>query len=126
MSRYARFRSPRYRKDARNHPLYGSEVFGNGEHSGKYFRCWNCGARCDKDRESLGGPFDGNGNEYEDVKVLSPSRTGKAVLGGPIGSHVAAALDAAGDAKIPEPSTIKSVATSGCWFCGCKNYKGEY
>lgn len=126
MSRYARFRSFRYRKDARARPLYGSDVFGNGEHSGKYFRCWNCGAICDKDRESLGGPYDGNGNNYEDVRILSPTRTGQAVLGGPIGSHVAAALDAAGNAKNPEPSAIQPTAVSGCWNCGCKNWKGDY
>ena len=126
MSRYAKFKSQRYRKDARTRPIYGSEVFGNGEHSGKYFRCWNCNAICDKDRDSLGGPYDGHGNTYEDVRVLSPTRTGQAVLGGPINSTVAAELGPDNEPRKPKPSTIQATATSGCWFCGCKNWRGDY
>ena len=42
-------------------------VFGTDTHSGKYFKCWNCGFICDKDRDKTG---DGVG--YEVVQVLDP------------------------------------------------------
>ena len=66
-------------------------VFGTDDHSNKYFKCWNCGSTCDKDREKTG---DGEG--YEVVWVIDPY-TGI--------------------------SNSSQQVTSGCWLCGCKNYK---
>ena len=126
-----RYRS-RIGHNARTIPLYGHPYRGNGLDDGRWFRCWNCGFRCSKDRDSLGGPDSRDGITYEDFPVPTygtggaTSYSGVARLGGSIGpSTVALELDAAGDAKEPDHE-IKPVVSGGCPFCGSKNWRGDY
>jgi hypothetical protein len=48
-NRYGRYSQHQLHGDKRTSPLRGSL-----DDDGKFYRCWNCGATCDKDREMLG------------------------------------------------------------------------
>lgn len=118
---------------ARTIPLKGNNIRGNGEDSGKYYRCWNCGFTVDSTRDSIGGEHSGSGDNHLDfhepafgAKDTSDDLNSLSVLGGDIG-HFEVALENVGDGTTEKiRHDFKSDMTGGCPMCGTYNYKGDY
>jgi len=99
-------------------------MHGVDEDSGKYFRCWHCGAICDKDRELLGGPNDKHG-VYHDVEENAgyiDTADPATLLLGLSGNMALMEVDSDGTNR-PIYVTYEVNAGSGCWFCGSRNYR---
>ena len=123
------FKTKRLRKDSRTIPLPGNGV-GEADENGQYFKCWNCGFTCDRERDELGGSDSRDGLSYENYSVDTfggtPGLSGLATLGGDIEHfQVALKLDSSGSPIEPEKN-IRAVAGTGCPFCGCRNWRGDY
>lgn len=140
-------RSRKPRKDSRTYPVPAHQDFGAGQDVDKYFRCWNCGVINDITRNSLGGSrsksgvaysiypatfsSDNNnttdGDELQIGDVIHGENQGVALLNLlPLRTgHVIMEEDAAGDAKSVRVNWQPKIV-GGCWFCGCKNYKGKH
>jgi hypothetical protein len=147
--RYHRYRQRKIRKESRTLPMPGHVDYGDGKDSGKYYRCWHCGVVCDIDREELGDGESKDGVSYtvydaalssdsqdssenitpihqganedgvnDDVYALSTMLTVRT-------GHVIMENDAAGDPKTVRVNYTPDVS-SGCWFCGTLNWKGDY
>lgn len=136
------------RKRSRTLPIYGNPVMGDGQDDGKYFRCWNCGFVCDVERDALGGSDSLSGVSYEIYEQKFSTDGGNAPF---IGASIhGVALDANGlDAEAlirksclytghvlleegPD-GTAKGIyrnwqptISSGCPFCGSRNWRGDY
>ncbi|MCK4328788.1 hypothetical protein KAX02_02990 [candidate division WOR-3 bacterium] len=110
-------------------------VFGKGDDEGKYFRCWNCGFICNKDRDELGDAesnagddhtdYHGNVSEYPYANHYDDIASKVCCLGESDHYHVVLELGPDG-----EPKTIIHDLTSdisrGCPFCGTVNWRGDY
>ena len=110
-------------KQSRTLPLYGNPTRGDGEDSGKYYRCWNCGFICDVDRDSLGGPDD-------KANVTPEAYTQKDQYANTIGHCEGAhgATQAKCEASGGTWSTTRYIAggSGGCPMCFSPNYRGDY
>ena len=93
-SRYIKYSSSGLPKQRFTNSLSGGGVRGCNDDSGRYYRCWHCGSICDIERETL----DYGDHTRAGVKVTSTTIDGATVY-------------------YPQ-------ITGGCWFCGCKNWKG--
>ena len=107
-------------------------IKGIDEDRGKYYRCWNCGFICNKDRNSLGGSKSRNGTfdesfnepmyvtEYEftaDPKTLMVVTDGLA-------SHHETLMEYGPDGVIKNIELpYKADVTKGCPLCGSTNYR---
>jgi len=123
MARDRNYKNRKIPKQSRTVPLYGSQERGNGEDANRYYRCWNCGFTCDKDRDVLGGSTSRDGLSYTDY--TNSVYEGQAVLGGH--NHVHVVLENGADGL---PKSIlhshKVEVDSGCPFCGTLNWRGDY
>lgn len=89
LSKYRHYSHKRLPREKRTLPLYGEK-----DDTGKLFRCWNCGAICNIERERL--------------------TTGEYGLGGVVPTTY---TDVDGKTKY-YPNVI-----DGCWFCGSTNWR---
>ena len=48
-------------------------IRGKGDDEGKYFRCWNCGFICNKDRDELGDAESNAGDNHLDYHNIAPT-----------------------------------------------------
>lgn len=131
MSTRKKFFTTRKRiKKSRTIPLRGCGV-GESDENGQYFKCWNCGFVCDVERDNLGGSEEKDGLTYENYSVpldssIPDGLSGLAVLGGDI-EHFQVALEVGSDGEPLEPKKhVRAVVGSGCPFCGCRNWRGDY
>ena len=126
--RYTRAYKRVLRKRSRTIPVRGT-----GDDEGKWYKCWNCGFYCKVDREALGGANSSSGNTHTTYAHESP-HTGvkenddlalKPVMRGP--DKIAVVLELGSDGK-PKPirHDFKSDISTGCPFCGCRNWRGDY
>ncbi len=98
-SRHVRYKTTRIPKEKKTHQLYGEF-----EDRGKYYTCWNCGYRCNMDRDELDVGESMSTLSLETVTV--PDET------------------AGGIVPIPATTTfIMPVVTGGCPHCGTRNWK---
>ena len=113
----------RIHKDSRTIPIWGSPTRGDGLDHGKWFRCWNCGFLCNKDRDALGDSQSRDGVVIEDYAQNPEGRnfTGDAILGLGV---IASETDSEGD-PIRYPLMISTKST-GCPFCHTLNWRGDY
>ena len=91
-------------------------VYGSGEDSGKWYKCWNCGFINNIDRNAVG---DGDGRSYF-IGIL-PNETNKNVgfEMSVSGKDVLMSANPTGQEK----HNIGMQAIAGCSFCGCMNYR---
>jgi len=67
MAVYTRPSKRRLPKRSRTRPVYGK-----GDDKGRYFRCWNCGFICDKERDELGDADSDAGDNHTDYHNITP------------------------------------------------------
>lgn len=131
MPTYRKAYRPPLPRHSRTLPIHGT-----GDDADRYFHCWNCGFVCDADRDELGDSDSYAGDDHaEYLRYAGPSTipdnlgrtTPKSLcLGGPVQHfEVLTKPDAAGDPK-KVMYNIKSDVSSGCPFCGTKNWRGDY
>jgi len=133
-----RYSTQRPRRRARSLP-----VKGRVDEVGPSYRCWNCGFVCHEGRDALAGPDDKSNVIPTDYTEKYPSATGifsgteglsadgatplqlLAISGGAMGRVVTLELGSDG-----EPITLyhahRAKVTTGCPFCGTKNWRGDY
>ena len=110
-------------KDSRTIPEQGNRRRGNGLDFGTMYRCWNCNVICRTDRDALGGPRSSDGVTHTDYYETSdPELDNNIVLKG---SFVLMEKGADGEAKEITHSFKPEIST-GCWFCGTLNWRGDY
>lgn len=117
-------------------------VIGEGADKGKYYRCWNCGFICDKERDYLG---DGTGVTAKEALPASSDgrcslRTNRTLPASPAGtasSSILATLPVlegpdfvgtvGGSTSVPQNIryTFEPNVSSGCPFCGSTNWKKQ-
>ena len=119
-SHYKKTRIP---KDSRTIPIQGNRYRGNGIDFGVLYRCWNCGVIDRTDREALGGPRSSDGVSHTDYYVESDPGLDNTIR--LKSSFVLMEKGADGEAKEVTLS-FKSVISTGCWFCGTLNWRGDY
>jgi len=103
-------------------------VYGRGEDAGRYFRCWNCGFVCDIKRDALGGSDSASGDNHTDYAVQAGSDYRAGIGPRPVGTldvmlHYHVAIRNSANAVYHHHKTN---ITSGCSFCGCTNWRGDY
>ena len=113
---YASKRPPRLRRQARTLPMVGK-----GDDEGRYYRCWNCGFVCDKERDTLGGPHDSAGLAHS----VDPETDTNYRFVAPQAVFTGRQVDFNGD-PVVVPRTYHATVTAGCPFCGTKNWRGDY
>ena len=114
----------RIHKDSRTIPIWGSPTRGDGLDHGKWFRCWNCGFLCNKDRDALGDSQSRDGVAYEDYAPLTEGmNSGGAVLGTGV---VAPQTNSEDDALLIRFPVMVSEKSTGCPFCHTLNWRGDY
>lgn len=112
------------------HPLQGSKDRGGGEDFRRWYKCGWCGFVCKLGRDELGGKESRSGESHIDYSIPSnpydSALSSVSVLGGPVDSSlVSMELDSAGDPKEILHGHATNIS-SGCPFCGSKNWKGEH
>ena len=138
MSRFRhRARKTRIPKQSRTIPVRGHKDYGDGQDAGKYWRCWNCGFICDVERDELGDSESTDGVSHTIYNaqytggltdaMIHGDNNGVALLtmASARSGHVLLELDAAGDPKGVRLNWTPDV-TSGCPFCGTRNWRGDY
>ncbi len=118
-----------YRRSHINHDRKTIAVYGEGEDANKLYKCWNCGAICNIDREKL--------------SQEQHSRGGVGVLDAP---EVSLGLQSVGEPSLNMMAVLDDFHTillngqdgnpisnyrhnlypevgTGCYFCGSRNYK---
>ena len=139
MRKFHRERKNRVKKRSRTISLPGHEDYGDGRDADRYFRCWNCGFVCDKERDALGGADSTGGQNYSlwtDVYSSdgsSPIYHGDgendevvlAALATIRTGHVIMKSNADGD-----PATVVfnwyNEGGTGCPLCNTLNWKGDH
>ncbi|MHC4397712.1 MAG: hypothetical protein ACYS1A_18875 [Planctomycetota bacterium] len=136
----ARFRGnikrSRLPKESRTLPIYGDPIRGDGLDAGIYYRCWHCGFLCNSDRDALGDSQSRSGVRHNDYaqqpdpgydyaqNEAGISKKNKTAV---LGDAVMAAKNDSDDApKFVGNAIMVSERLSGCPFCGCKNWRGDY
>lgn len=89
-------------KQSRTIALKGHPDHGDGQDNGKWFRCWNCGFICNKDREALGGPATEN-----NITIQAYTQ-----------------VDEYGDSA--GTTRYYPIVEQGCPLCGSMNWRGDY
>ena len=123
-SRHAKYSTSRLPRKRRTIQLRGT-----GEDTGKYYRCWNCGATGDTDRERTDYSSHGRGGVSVGEFAIASTGTGgdinsTAAIESPFFNfEVALEQNASGDAKEPYYSLQPSI-NKGCWFCGSTTWRG--
>lgn len=150
MHRQHRYRRRKTRKQSRTIPIAGHIDYGDGEDAGRYFRCWNCGFICNKDRDELGGSEERDAVSHKvymgsastdtldtnsDVTQISYGADIEGVNDGvyPLvtkltfrSEHVIMENDLAGDPKTIRTNYTPDEGSGGCPFCHTKNWRGDY
>ena len=90
-------------KDSKTIPIYGHPERGDGQDSGRYYRCWNCGFVCDTQRDALGDATSRSGAVYETYAQVDE-------YGNPTG----------------ETRWKPSESSTGCPMCFTKNWRGDF
>lgn len=114
-SRYRQFSTKVLPKQKRRIKVWGAD-----EDTGKYIRCWNCGAIVDVDRD-LGDP-DKSGLTYAAVTipdVQPPHDDGRDERRYDI--MLATWNGTPGDGGNSDYQAKTSTVVRGCWLCGCTN-----
>jgi hypothetical protein len=78
-----------------------------GEASGRFYRCWNCGFVCDKDRDSLGGADSAGGDNHQDYALQTGSNYRAGIGPRPVGT-----LDVMTHYHVALRQTIKGIIGS--------------
>ncbi len=134
----ARFYTRKTRKQFRPLPIKGQV-----DEIGKSYRCSNCGFVCHEGRDALAGSDDKSNVIPTDYVEKYPSATGifsgteglsadgvtplqlLAISGGAMDRVVTLELGSDGE-PIPLYHAHRAKVTSGCPFCGTKNWRGDY
>lgn len=134
----AHFYTRKIRKRSRTLPIKGRV-----NKIGKSYRCWNCGFVCTEGRDALAGPDDRANVIPTDYTEKYPSATGifsgteglsadgktplqlLAISGGAMGRVVTLKLGSDGE-PVFLTHAHRAKVTSGCPFCGTKNWRGDY
>lgn len=118
---------PKFPRRSRTLPLKGT-----GDDAGKWYRCWYCGFICNVERDELGDSDSSSGVGHIDYHSqafgnmdATDSLNRVAVIGGPLHVFALMELDADGSAKGIRHD-FKSDISTGCPFCGSKNWRGDY
>lgn len=106
-NRYGSYSQKKLPREKRTIPLSGSL-----EDDGKYFRCWNCGFTCDKDRDRIETGEHGTGGVVVTAKFE--------YLVDENGTEI---VDETDDQIIVEWSDVGIEIIKGCPFCGSTNYR---
>lgn len=106
-------------------------IYGRGDDANRYYHCWFCGFVCDVERDALGGADSGSGVGHVDALEPSGEADGqvrlKSCLGGMLEHyHVAQKLGPDGETPYQVYHNYKANISSGCPFCGSKNWRGDY
>ena len=118
-----------YRRSHLNHDRKRIAVYGEGEDANKLFKCWNCGAICNIDREKLSqeqhsrggvGVLDAPEVSLGLQSVGEPSLNMMAVLDD---FHTILLNGQSGDPISDYRHNLYPEVGIGCWFCSCRNYK---
>ncbi len=126
------------RRQARTLPIKGQV-----DARGKSYRCWNCDFVCHENVNALAGP-DSSANviptdyieKYPQATAFQIGTEGMsadgvtplqflAISGGAMGRVVTLELGPDGEPK-PLYHAHRAKVTSGCPFCGTKNWRGDY
>jgi len=127
--------------DARTLPLRGS-----GDDEGRYFRCWNCGFRCDVEVDALGDASSRPGKTFEfyyeiydvadtDSRELLSAQgldyygvNGNTILAtSSLLRNTIISLKVGVDGQpLTIKQTIRPTVSSGCPVCGTLNWRGDH
>ena len=118
-----RHRSRKVRSDSRTIPLWGAKDRGDGEDHDRYWKCWHCGFTCDVQRDELG---DSESRTQINMKADA--------LVDDVGDSTGYCFGAAGTNQTLceanggtwTTSRFEPEVTTGCRFCGSKNWRGDY
>jgi hypothetical protein len=114
-SKYNEISIKKLRHEKRTIPMPGSQ-----EYDGKFFRCWHCGfSGNDIDRNTIG---DGDGMTYS-ITILPNDPYGSGETSAVIASSGKTVLIPSSGLSFTERHDISATASSGCLFCGSKNYR---
>lgn len=92
---------------------------------GKWWYCGNCGFPVEEGKAELGGKNEKSGVYHEEATLTSdPMTNNQSLLGGSLHVFVSLELGADGEPKGIEHD-FASYVSSGCPFCGCRNWKGK-
>lgn len=122
--------SHRPRRRSRRIPIRGYNA-----DTGRYFRCWNCGFICNKDRDLLGDNDSQPGTVY--TVYTPPADATIAGSGDPLAvisvmdsissMGVSLATDTDGSSITATTSPILyDISGTGCPFCHSLNWRGDY
>lgn len=93
---------------------------GSQEYDGRFYRCWRCGfSGNDINRNQIG---DGDGMTYS-IVVETPDPFGNGQTAALIQSSGRTVMIPSSGLSFTESHEISKTATSGCAFCGSKNYR---
>jgi hypothetical protein len=114
-SKYNQISIKKLRHEKRTISMPGSQ-----EYDGKFFRCWHCGfVGNDIDRNAVG---DGDGTTYS-ITTLTNDPYGQGNTATKIASSGKTVLMPSSGLSFTERHDISATASSGCAFCGCRNYR---
>jgi len=116
-------------KQSRRIPLRGNKFRGDGEDSGKWFRCWHCGWICNQERDTLGDSQSTSAVTItEEIQIAADSGRGAVfVLGDSIQDYqVAMEYGADGSTAKGIRYSFEPDVSGGCPFCGSTNWRGDY
>jgi hypothetical protein len=106
-------------------------IHGTGDDADRYYHCWFCGFVCDADRDELGGSDSPSGVGHTEAMDLacdnSPESICKSTLGGDVNCfEVGMRLGQDDSTPLEVVHNHKCDISSGCPFCGSKNWRGDY
>ena len=110
------YRSSRVPKEKRTIP-----VPAQGDEEGRYYKCWNCGFICDKQKNALDDGPAGNASRHATLasgRIIGDSRSVRFRVGTPI---ILRQLDSLGNKK-PIYIERRVIVGSGCPGCGTRNW----
>lgn len=101
---------------------------GTGDDEGRYFRCWNCGFRCDTRRDRLGDKMSVSGNAVEEC--LTVNHLGSRMDGDHRSGVIVMDFLNVNNQALLGPGGVKHdmkpIVGSGCPHCGTPNWRGDY
>ena len=111
------YRNTHLRKEKRTIP-----VSAEGSEQGRYYKCWNCGFICDKQKNALDDGHAGTAHRPATIasgRIIGDSNSVKFRVGTPV---ILRQLDLLGNAK-PVYIERRVLVTSGCPGCGSRAWK---
>jgi len=119
-SRYIKTTKTRVPKFKRVRP-----VFGSFEDSDLYYKCWNCGFTCKKDRDAIGTGSGVSTTGFVDIPFGVDNPSSIQLILDSLHQERSMLLEYGMDGETPVVymTSNRSNVTTGCPFCGCMNYR---